>query len=182
MQELSLNILDVANNSIRANATLVQISIAEDSIKNLLAIKISDNGCGMDEEQLQLVQDPFFTTRTTRNVGLGIPLFKMSAIMSGGNFEISSKLNEGTCVAATYKLNHIDRVPMGDITSTFVTLVGGSPDVDFVMSYCVDGNCLKVDTRQFKEILGDIPLNSPEILAFISDYIKEILAPINPKS
>ena len=131
MPELSLNILDVAENSIRANASLVEILVLADTIKDVLTISIKDNGCGMSAEQIKKVEDPFFTTRTTRKVGLGIPFFKQAALSTNGSFTIESKQNEGTVVVASFTLSHIDRMPLGDITSTIHMLITVHTQPDF---------------------------------------------------
>ena len=131
MPEISLNVLDVAENSTRAKASLVEISVAADTKADTLVIKIKDDGCGMTAEQLAHVEDPFFTTRTTRKVGLGVPFFKMAALAAGGDFSIESKPGAGTCVTAVFGLSHIDRMPLGDMTSTIHTLIIFHKDMDF---------------------------------------------------
>ena len=132
MTELSLNILDIAENSVKAGAPLTEITVEVSTAQNLLEITISDNGCGMSEEQVKRVIDPFYTTRTTRKVGLGVPFFKESAEAAGGSFFIKSKLGEGTTVKASYELDNIDRMPMGDLTATIHTLVTMHEDMDFL--------------------------------------------------
>ncbi|MCL1809524.1 MAG: ATP-binding protein [Clostridiales bacterium] len=173
MEELSLNVLDVAQNGIAAAATLMEISVTADSGEDSLVIEIKDNGRGMTPEQLESVEDPFFTTRTTRPVGLGVPLFKMAAEQSGGRFEIVSKQGTGTAVRAEFGLTHIDRVPLGDINSTIHTLVTFNPGIDFVYSYTADGAGFTLDTREFKEILEGVPLDNPEVSAYIKEYLIE---------
>ena len=132
MRELSLNVMDVAQNSVRAEATLVFITVEESDRDDFLTITIKDNGCGMTEDQVKQVIDPFFTTRTTRKVGLGVPLFKMSAEQTGGSFDISSKLGQGTQTTASYVKSHVDMTPLGDINSTISILIRCNPDIDFV--------------------------------------------------
>ena len=173
MRELSLNILDVAQNSISAGAKLVEIKVSESSERNTLLIQINDDGCGMDEETLRNVQDPFFTTRTTRKVGMGIPLFKMAAEMTGGEFSIDSAVGEGTRVSALFRTDHVDFTPLGDIDSTVVTLVTMNTQIDFAYTLKVDGNEFTLSTRQLKELLGDVPLDMPEVVMWIKDYLKE---------
>ncbi len=171
MKELSLNILDIAENSLKAGATLLEILLNENN--NILTIVINDNGCGMSQETLQNVTNPFYTTRTTRKVGLGIPFFKEAAEQTGGRFEIASVEravdpdNCGTRVTAVFKTDSIDFTPIGDIVSTLTTLVHGSPDVDLVFLHHTERGEVSLDTREMREVLGDIPLNSPEILEFI---------------
>ena len=168
-----MNVLDVAENSIRAEAALVKILVTIDPQKNQMMIQIIDDGKGMTEEQVAKVTDPFFTTRTTRKVGLGIPFFKLAAESTGGSFSIASKAGEGTCVTAVFILSHIDRMPLGDITSTIHTLVVYHPDTDFVYQYRFNGRSFTMDTRQFRQILGDVPFDTPEVSDYIREYLNE---------
>ena len=123
MTEISLNILDVAENSTRAGASLVSITVSADTKADRLTVVIEDDGCGMTEEQLARVTDPFFTTRTTRKVGLGVPFFKEAAELTGGSFAIQSEPGKGTSVTAVFVLSSIDRMPLGDISATIHNLV-----------------------------------------------------------
>lgn len=173
MRELSLNVLDIAQNSVAAGAKLIEISLKENTADHELFIGIRDNGKGMSKEKLERVLDPFFTTRTTRKVGLGVPLFKFAAEMTGGKFEIDSVENVGTNVKAYFKTNHLDFTPIGDMTSTFISLVTMNLNIDFVYERSLDDKSFTVDTRQLKEILGDVPLNEPEITQWITDYVNE---------
>ena len=134
MRELSLNVLDIAQNSISAGATLIEIDIREDTAGRLLTIRIADDGCGMTPEKLKSVADPFYTTRTTRKVGMGIPLFRMAAEMTGGGFEITSEPGKGTTVTALFHTDHVDFIPLGDICSTVTMLICMNTDRDF--RYC----------------------------------------------
>ena len=173
MQELSMNVLDVAENSMRAQAKNVTIKVVEDSAADLLSILIEDDGCGMTEEQVAQVTDPFFTTRTTRKVGLGIPLFKMAAEMSGGEFSISSKPGLGTRTCATFGLTNIDRMPIGDMASTVQLLICSHEDVNVMYTHIVDGREFFVSTNQLKDILEGVSLETPEIRIFVGEYLKE---------
>lgn len=173
MTELSLNILDIAENSVKAGASLTEIMVTVKSDANFLEIIISDNGCGMSEEQVKKVIDPFYTTRTTRKVGLGVPFFKESAEAAGGSFFIESKVGVGTTVKASYELDNIDRMPMGDLTATIHTLVTMHDDLDFLFTYKVDENEFVLDTRELREILGDISFKEYEVSQYIKDYLKE---------
>ena len=130
MTEISLNVLDVAENSTRAGAKLVTITVAADFNADRLTIIIEDDGCGMSEEQIERVTDPFFTSRTTRKVGLGVPFFKYAAESTGGSFTIESQVGIGTTVTAVFVLSHIDRMPLGDISSTIHTLIVYHPETD----------------------------------------------------
>ena len=173
MRELSLNVLDIAQNSVSANASLVEIELIEDTKKNELLIGIYDNGKGMTPEQVENVRDPFFTTRTTRKVGMGIPLFKFAAEMTGGKLDIESEVGVGTKVRAYFKTDHLDFTPIGDMTSTIITLITMNLHMDFIYRRKLDSNEFTVDTRQLKEILGDVPLNEPSIVSWITQYINE---------
>lgn len=178
MEELSLHILDIAKNSVKAKANNITIKINEDEKDNRLTIEIIDDGCGMSEEFLKTVKNPFSTTRTTRKVGMGISLFEAAAIQCGGGLEISSKLGEGTTVKADFELNSIDRAPLGDIAGTMTALISGSPEIDFVYSHNKNGNEFKLDTKEIREILGDVPLDNLDVVSwidgFINDGLKEI--------
>ena len=173
LPEISLNILDIAQNSIRAEANLIEIGVLIDRKADTLTVIINDNGCGMTAEQIAHVEDPFFTTRSTRKIGLGVPFFKMSAIITGGSFEITSEVKVGTKVKAVFVLSHIDRMPLGDINSTIHTLVTYNTNIDFVYTYEFDGQSFVLDTRQMKEILGGVPLDAPEVSEYIKEYLDE---------
>ncbi|MDF2510762.1 MAG: Histidine kinase, gyrase and HSP90-like ATPase [Herbinix sp.] len=172
MTEISLNVLDIANNSIRAGAALIEITVQIRRDQDALTIIISDNGSGMTQEQLKQVEDPFFTTRTTRRIGLGVPFFKLAALSTGGSFQIASTLGVGTTITAVFGLSHIDRMPLGDMNSTIHTLITLNTHIDFLYTYEFDGNQFTLDTREFRQILGDdVPLNSPEVTVFIKKYL-----------
>lgn len=173
MPEISLNVLDVAENSTRAGASLVEITVQTDTRTDRMTITIQDDGCGMTEEQLSRVTDPFFTSRTTRKVGLGVPFFKLAAESTGGAFSIQSETGKGTLVTAVFVLSHIDRMPLGDITTTIHTLVVYHPDTDFLYRYCYNDHSFTLDTREFRAILGDVPFDTPEISAYIMEYLTE---------
>ncbi len=173
MTELSLHILDIVGNSTVAGAKNVDISIVEVTKEDSLTIKIIDDGCGMDKEFLQNVTSPFTTKRTTRKVGLGIPLFKMAAELSGGSFSIESTKGVGTSVSAVFGLNHIDRVPIGDMASTIETIVMSSPDIDFSYLRQKDDQGFEFKTKEVRKNIGEIPIDNPEILAWIKEFIKE---------
>lgn len=179
MTELSLNILDVAENSIRADAALVEIEVAVDTLKDTLSIIIKDNGKGMSKEQISQAEDPFYTTRTTRKVGLGVPFFKQAALGTGGTFSIESQLGAGTCVKAVFIFSHIDRMPLGDITSTIHTLITYNTETDFLYKYIYNDKSFTLDTREFKEILGGVPLNIPEVSSYVKEYLTENKAEVD---
>lgn len=182
MRELSLNILDIAQNSIAAGATIVTVRVEENSAADRLTLAVEDNGKGMTAEQVVQVMDPFYTTRTTRKVGMGIPLFRMAAEMAGGGLTIDSTPGAGTTVTAAFSLSNIDRMPLGDMADTMVTLIRLNPQLDFVYRHTVDGAVFELDTRTLRETLGEVPLNEPEVAGWISDYLAEGLAPLNSQA
>ena len=171
--ELSLHILDVAENSVRANASLIAIEVLADTAGDLLTISIEDDGCGMDEQMAAQVSDPFFTTRTTRKVGLGVPLFRFAAQSAGGWFRLSSTPGRGTRVEAAFVLSHIDRMPLGDITGCVHDLIVFHPNVDFLFTYSYNGKSFQLDTRQMRELLGGVALDTPEVSDWIREYLRE---------
>lgn len=149
------------------------ITVEADFTLDRLTVSIKDDGCGMTPEQVNNVTDPFFTSRTTRKVGLGVPFFKYAAESTGGSFTIESRPGEGTEVTAVFVLSHIDRMPLGDMNATIHTLIVYHPNTDFLYTYQYNDQAFTLDTRQFREILGDIPFDSPEISAYIMDYLTE---------
>lgn len=177
MKELSLNILDITENSTKAKAEFVEIAISES--KDQLTIRITDDGIGMNEETLLSVANPFYTTRTTRKVGMGIPLFRFAAEQTGGNLTISSKHFEehpdghGTTVTAIFYKNHIDFTPLGDIISTITTLIQGHPTVDFLFTHSYGEKKVSLDTREIRAVLDGVPLDTFEILLWIKDNLSE---------
>lgn len=173
MKELSLHILDIAMNSVKAGATCIEILIEEKIKENELTITIKDNGKGMDKETLAHVTDPFYTTRTTRKVGLGIPLFKEAAERCNGYLKIESELGKGTVLECMFERDNIDRAPMGNIGDTMMVLINSLADCELVYTHTVDGRIFSVSTVELKEILGGIDLNSSEILLWIKDYVNE---------
>lgn len=171
MRELSLNILDIVENSVKAEAKIVYIDvIAKD---NVLTISIKDDGKGMSEEFLSRVTDPYTTTRTTRKVGMGLPFLKMEAEMAGGTFDIRSKLGEGTVVTTTFAIDHIDRPPLGDLGETMSTLISNGDEVDYVLHFVFEDTDFVFDTRELKTQLDGVPMDEPEVLLFIKNYIRE---------
>ena len=171
MRELSLNILDIVENSVKAEAKIVYIDvIAKD---NVLTISIKDDGKGMSEEFLSRVTDPYTTTRTTRKVGMGLPFLKMEAEMAGGTFDIRSKLGEGTTVTTTFAIDHIDRPPLGDLGETMSILISNGDEVDYVLHFVFNETDFVFDTRELKEQLDGVPMDEPEVLLFIKNFIRE---------
>ena len=174
MRELALNVMDVAQNSISAGATLITLTVEEESAADRLSITLEDNGCGMTEEQVRSVVDPFYTTRTTRKVGLGVPLFKMEAEMTGGSFSIRSQKGRGPMLTAIFVPSHVDMIPLGDISGTVRLLVTCNPTLDFVYRRSRDGREFTMDTRELRPILGaDVALHAPEVSEWIAGYLEE---------
>ncbi|ADL07463.1 ATP-binding protein [Thermosediminibacter oceani] len=178
MKELSLHVMDIVENSLNAGATVVEIKIVEDSKKDLLAIEIRDNGMGMDEETAKKALDPFFTSRTTRKVGLGLPLLAQAAKTAGGDVTVHSRPGEGTVVKAWFKKSHIDLQPLGNMAGTVASLVALHPDVDFIYRHVIDGRLFRFHLREIRKRLQDVPVNNPLVVdwirKFISDNLKEI--------
>jgi signal transduction histidine kinase len=178
MRELSMHILDLAQNSIAAGATEVRISVDADTASDLLRIAMHDNGKGMTEEQLASVRDPFYTTRTTRRVGLGIPMLTEAARACGGDMVINSAPGKGTVWTAVFQLSHIDRAPLGDIASTLVALIAANPEIRFRYSQSVDGAEFTLDTDEIKAQLDGVPINDGAVLKWIGEYVRENAATI----
>ena len=177
MKDLSLNLLDIAENSVKAGATLTKLHILEEG--GVLTFRVEDNGCGMTEEILRGVTDPFYTTRTTRKVGLGIPMLKQSAEMCGGDFGIESKVGVGTTIHATFDTRNIDCIPMGDICDSLLTLVMLNPDEpEFLFQASSPDAEACFDSRQLREVLGGVPLNEPDVVAWMKESIDEEFKPI----
>ena len=171
MRELSDNIMDIAQNSISAGASLTEIAVTVSHETNLITIRFTDNGCGMSEEMVKAVTEPFTTTRKTRKVGLGLPLLQQTALMTGGDLKIASTVGVGTEVTATFGLDHIDRPPMGDVAGAWFSLVVMNPDTDFLFTYDYDGNVFTFDTRIIRATVDPLPLNQMEISAWIKECI-----------
>lgn len=172
MTELSLYVLDIVQNSITAKATRIDVGLVQ--IGSILTFSVVDNGCGMSAEMTEKVLDPFTTTRTTRRVGLGLPFLKLAAEQTGGTLTLESELGKGTMLTATFDVGHIDMVPLGDLSGTFVALIQGAPDMRFVFKRGRGGREYTLDTDELREQLGDdVPLNEPDVLAWIGDYISE---------
>jgi signal transduction histidine kinase len=178
VKELSLNILDIAQNSIRAEASLIEILI--DETETVMTITIRDNGYGMSQEFLKTVVDPFSTTRTTRKVGMGIPLLKLAAEQTGGKLSIQSVERSvdpehcGTEISATFDKTHLDFTPLGDVVSTITLLIRGSEKTDFLFRHTMPDRTVELDTREVRQVLGDdVPLDEYEVLAWIRDMLTE---------
>ncbi len=179
MEDLSLHILDVVENCITAEATSIEVKITEDTAENLLTVEMNDNGKGMSEELLENATDPFYTTRTTRKVGLGIPLLAQSARESNGDISVKSKIGEGTSIKATFQYDHIDRRPVGDIGQTMIILIMSNPEIDFLFEHKKNDKVYTLDTAEMKKELDGIPINNPEVIKIIKNDISAWLNSIN---
>ncbi|TAN42163.1 MAG: ATP-binding protein [Nitrospirae bacterium] len=176
MEDLSLHILDVAENSIDAGAGLIVIALSENDKEDSFSIRITDDGKGMDEEMIKKVLDPFFTTKTVRRFGLGIPLLEQSCRESGGGLSIESAEGKGTAITAEFRKGHIDRKPLGDMGATMMTLIGGHPEIDFELRYEKNGDTdFILSTRELRMELDGVPLNEPAVLKYIKENVNEAL-------
>ena len=173
LRELALHILDIVENSLNAGATLVTIEVIEETRADRLTIRVADNGRGMDTEIAQRVADPFFTTRTTRRVGLGLPFLKQAAEMCNGSLTIDSVQAAGATITATFQHGHIDRMPLGDLPSTILSLVIGNPHADFVYRHVVNDRHFEFDTRPLKAELGEVALSEPSVIAYLKQVLSE---------
>ncbi|MDI6744657.1 MAG: ATP-binding protein [Thermodesulfovibrionales bacterium] len=172
MEDLSLHILDIVENSIAAGANRIEIRVVEDTRKDILSVEIRDNGKGMSEKVLENAVDPFYTSRTTRRVGLGLSLLSQSAKEAEGDMTIKSKEDEGTTIYAYFKHSHIDRKPIGNMAETLIVLIAGNPAVDFLYEHRLNNRAYSIDTKDIREELGDVPLSSPDVIEAIRKDIR----------
>ena len=179
MEDISLHLLDLAQNSISAGASLVEIFIVEDTHKGQMIVTLRDNGHGMDESQVKRVTDPFFTTRNTRRVGLGIPLFQASTEATGGQMYIKSCKGRGTEIKAVFHTTHIDCLPLGRVDDTILSLILLNPEIDFVYSHKKQDKHFLLDTRQIREVLGQVSIENPSVIEWIRKYLSDGLEEIN---
>lgn len=173
-----MHILDIAENSVAASATFVRISITEEPEKDLFTVSIADNGKGMDAAFVRNVLDPFCTTRTERNVGLGLSFLAQAARETGGDIHIQSVAGQGTLVKADFRPSHIDMKPLGNMTDTILTLIAGNPRTDFLFSYVSSQKSYSLDTRGIRSALEDVPMNSANVLSAIRSDLSEGLQAI----
>ena len=181
MREISLHLLDIAENSIAAEAKCIKIEVLEDSRTDLLQMSVEDDGRGMSPEMVAIVTDPFTTSRTTRNVGLGIPLLKAAAEACNGFLKIESELGKGTRLVVQFQRSHIDRMPLGDLVTTILNLIITNPQVHWFFSYIYNGKEFMFDDAPIKNELGDIPLTEPGVLRVINEMINSGIREINPE-
>lgn len=176
MKDLSLHLLDIAQNSMVVNSTVVKIVIDVNFKKDSIYLEVTDNGKGMSEDFVKRVTDPFTTTRTTRKVGLGIPLLKMNAERTGGYFTINSELGKGTTVVAVLRPSNIDCLPLGDIGGTIAMIICSNPNIDVQFKYVVNEKSFEISTNEIKEVLEGVPLNDASVYAPIMQLIKSNIA------
>ena len=172
MKTISDHILDIVQNSISANATLIEIIVEEDKKKDLCILRISDNGCGMSSEMLEQATNPFFTTRKTRKVGLGLSLLKQNAEMANGNLKIKSQLNKGTEVEATFQYSNIDRPELGDVWNTFYLTMLGNKNIEFVYGHKTNNGEFKISSNDIKNSIEGVSMQQPEIREAITELIR----------
>ena len=176
MEDISLHILDVAENSVAAGATLITIALREDTVRDLLELDIEDNGRGIPPELLGQVLNPFYTTRSTRKVGMGLSLLAQSAREADGDISVRSALGKGTRISVHFRHSHIDRKPMGNLADTFSVLIAGNPTVDFVITCTRNGEEFLFDTREIRTELEDVPLNAPDVITAVRNHLSTSLA------
>lgn len=179
MTELALHIMDIMQNSIMADASCIELRIYENRKEDLLSIEMIDNGFGMDSTTVAAVTDPYFTTRTTRKVGMGLSLFKQAAEQCGGSFHLESEPGVGTRMVVTMQQSHIDRQPMGDMAGVISLVVAANQEIDIVYNHITESGGFTFDTRQIKRMLDDISITDPKIVKFIREMIQENLTEID---
>lgn len=172
MRDLSLYILDLVQNSITAKASLIKVTIIETDVPPRLTIEIEDNGSGMTDDQVKRVSDPFYTTRSTRKVGMGVPLFKMAAEITGGKFYVSSYLGVGTCFTAEFVKSSVNIIPLGDVNSVICLLIRCNPDIDFIYTRTINEKIISLDTRRLRKVLKEVPLDNQDVYEWISDFLE----------
>lgn len=172
MKDISMHIMDILQNSIRAKADLIQLNVTENTAADTLTLEFIDNGSGMSEETLSKVLNPFFTTRTTRKVGLGLSLLKQNAEQTGGSLDIQSKLGEGTTVKAVFGLSHWDRQPMGDLPGTVILTVSAHPEIRFIFRYQSETIDFVFDTEEVNEVLDGASLQDPSVVRDLKELVE----------
>ncbi|SMO74983.1 Histidine kinase-, DNA gyrase B-, and HSP90-like ATPase [Saccharicrinis carchari] len=178
MRDISMHLLDIVGNSVRAGAALVEVSVIENTNEDTMVLIVKDNGCGMDKETIAKAMDPFFTSRTTRKVGMGIPLLQQNAQLTGGNVLIESQPGNGTLLTATFIRSHIDRPPMGDLPGTLSLMVAGNPNVDFCFTYRINEQEYIFNSRSVKSVLDGVEISQAPVIKFIKEMINENLTEI----
>lgn len=173
MKELSMHILDIATNSVRANASQVTINVKEDLVNNRFIFEIEDNGKGIPEDMLKDIKNPFTTSRTLRNVGLGIPLLNDNCLLCDGYLHIKSKVGVGTTLKSMMAYNHIDRPPMGDIASTICGLMTSNEDIEIRYFHWYNDECFDIATSEIKEALDGVSMQEVSVQKWLRGFLKE---------
>lgn len=173
MEDLSLHILDIAENSVAAGARTIRIVVTEDLANDQLGIEIADDGKGMSTGIVEKAADPFYTTRTTRRVGLGLALLREATTVANGTMEIHSVPDSGTTIRATFQLSHVDRKPLGSMADTIMALIATSAEVDILYKHTRDGKAVLFDSAEIRQQLGNASLNSIEALSVIRAYLNQ---------
>lgn len=187
MREIALHLMDIAENSVAANGRNIRMDVLEDLHADLLKVSVSDDGRGMDEETAKRVLDPFYTTRTTRKVGLGIPLLKLAAEQCEGGLSLETESGKGTRVEASFRHSHIDRMPLGDVGMTMLTLLVSYPHIHWTFSYQFKDKQgglheFVLDDEEIKSVLGDVSMTEPDVLRFLRGMIEEGIAALTPQT
>ncbi|MBL8063398.1 MAG: ATP-binding protein [Anaerolineales bacterium] len=187
MREIALHLMDIAENSVAAESRNIHMDVLEDLQADLLKVSVVDDGRGMSEETAKRVLDPFYTTRTTRKVGLGIPLLKLAAEQSQGGLTLESESGKGTRVEAMFQHSHIDRMPLGDVGTTFLTLLVSYPHIHWIFMYQLKDkqgvlNEFVLDDEEIKSALGDVSLTEPDVLRFLRGMIEEGITALTPQT
>jgi DNA mismatch repair ATPase MutL len=179
MEDFSLHILDIVENSIRAEASTIKIEITEDTRENIFMLRITDNGKGMDENVLNRIDDPFFTTKSCRTFGLGIPFLAQAAKECNGDMQIKTREGEGSSIKAVFQHDHIDRKPLGNIEKTMAVLIAANPDIDFILEHKKNDASYTLDTADIKKDLDGIPINNPHVIKILKNNISDWFNQVN---
>ena len=173
MKSLDLHIIDITHNSIRAGATQITIEMEDSVVKDLLSIKIIDNGCGMPEDMIEAINDRFYSCRKERKIGMGIALLKFHSQICNGNFYLKSKVGEGTEIYASYQRSHVDLQPKGDLSGCFANFICQYQDINFIIRYITDDDTFELSTADVKEVFEGMNLNDYEIIKSLTELIHE---------
>lgn len=178
MKELALHLLDLAENSVSAQAQQVSLSVLEDPTRDDLRLVVADDGCGMDAATAARIVDPFYTSRSTRRVGLGLPLLKLAAEAAAGGLEVQSAVGQGTTITVWFQRSHIDRMPLGDLAGTWLSLLVGHPEVHWLFRYTAGEVAFELDDAALKHTLGEVPLTEPGVLEYIREWLEAGVAEV----
>lgn len=168
-----MHLLDLIENALEAGASVLDVEIVEDTVENRLVMSVKDNGRGMDTEMVARLEDPFFTTRTTRDVGLGIPLLKAAARRCNGDLKVTSSTSGGTQVVTEFQHDHIDRAPLGDLKTTLLSILLSTPASDLTYCHRVNDREFRFDTREMRQVLDPVPLTHPQVRAWLDRLLDQ---------